>query len=236
MTETTVNANEGDRMTRTSLIRTTRSSGMVVLVAVLAACGGTAGSDGPQTATVSAGTEMVVRLDQELSTRSHRKGDEFTARLASTVRTDGAAAIPAGAVVHGRVTGVQQASSDGTKGVVKLQPTSVELRGASHELAARVLSADPEVRSETSTGEAAAKVGGSAAAGAILGRVIGGDGAGAAVGAAVGAAAGTGIVLATKDGHAVLPEGSDLRLELTEPLTVPLGGRDGESESSGEAT
>ena len=220
-------------MTRTSIIR---SSGAAALLAVAAACGGTAGSEGPQTATLPAGTEMVVELEQEVSTRSHQKGDEFTARLASSVRTDSAAAIPAGAVVHGRVTGVQQASSDGTKGVVKLQPTSVEMRGASHDLAARVLSADPEVRSETSTGEAAAKVGGSAAAGAILGRVIGGDGAGAAVGAAVGAAAGTGVVLATKDGHAVLPEGSDLRLELTEALTVPVASREAGSGETGEAT
>lgn len=230
------NANEGDGMNHRKVFRTT---GYAALLALLAACGGTGDqaseSDGPETVTVPAGTEMVVALDEELSTRSHQEGDEFTARVASDVTASGATAIPAGTVVRGEVTAVQQADEEGKKGVLSLDVSSVEVRGEHSEVNARVVSANPEVRSETSDGEAAAKVGGGAAAGAILGRVIGGDGTGAAVGAAVGAAAGTGVVLATKDGYAVLPRGSNVRLELTDALTVPYPSGDGASGATGEA-
>lgn len=203
-------------------------AGTLLVTAGLAACGGS-GATEMATTTVPSGTELVVTLDQEMSTRSHEDGDSFTARTAASTSVDGAAAIPAGAVVHGEVTGVQRTGSDGEKGVLNLAFHSVEVRGKNSPLAAEVLSAEPETRSTSSTGEDAAKVGGATAAGAVLGRVIGGDGTGAAVGAAVGAAAGTGIVLATSDGYAVLPEGSSLRLRLTEPLTVPAPADDGGS-------
>lgn len=210
-------------MTRTTGLWTTAAG---LLVAALAACGGSASdegekADGRRTVTVPAGTEVVVQLDEQLSTRSHKKGDSFTARVATAVTVRDRTVLPPGAVVHGTVTGVQQAG-DNRQGVLKIDFSSVEVRGQSADLTARVVETHPEQRSTSSTGEDAAKVGGAAAAGAILGRVIGGNGTGAAVGAAVGAAAGTGIVLATKNGYAVLPKGSNLRLALTEPLTVPV--------------
>lgn len=192
-----------------------------LLTVAVAACSG-GGASEMEMVTVPSGTELTVQLDQEMSTKSHSQGDEFTAHTAAAVNVGGAAAIPAGSVVRGVVTGVQRADSEGKKGVLKLDFRTVEVRGQSSDLSARVVAANPETRSTSSTAEDAAKVGGAAAAGAILGRVIGGDGTGAAVGAAVGAAAGTGIVLATKDGYAVLPEGSNLRLRTTEPTTVPV--------------
>lgn len=205
--------------------------GALVISLGLAACSGSS-ADEPETMTVPAGTELVVTLDQEMSTRSHEAGDSFSAHTAADVTVDGVTAIPAGARVRGDVTGAQQAGSDGTKGVLSLAVRSVEVRGEWREVAAEVTSASPETRSTSSTGEDAARVGGAAAAGAILGRVIGGDGTGAAVGAAAGAAAGTGIVLATKDRYAVLPKGSSLRIRTTEPVTVsvPSAGDAGSAE------
>lgn len=210
-----------------------RATGCVVLLAFLAACGGaggeSSGADGPETVSAPAGTEVVAQLNEELSTRTHVEGDTFAAEVASAVTDSGKTVIPAGAVVHGEVTAVQRADESGKKGVLSLDIASVEIGDERYPLQARVVSANPEVRSKTSTGEAAAKVGGGAAAGAILGRVIGGDATGTAVGAAVGAAAGTGVVLATNDGYAVLPEGSNVRLALTERLTVPAAGSAGEA-------
>lgn len=203
-------------MERTTM---TRVTGAVALVALAAACSGSNAQDAndePATATVPTGTTITAELNEELSTRSHGEGDAFAARVVSAGHT----AVPSGAVIHGVVTGAQKAG-DGKKGVLKLDFRTIEVRGEARDFRARVLEANPEKRSSSSTGEDAAKVGGAAAAGAVLGRVIGGDGTGAAVGAAIGAAAGTGVVLATKDGFAVLPRGSEIRLELTEPVTVP---------------
>lgn len=187
--------------------RTLRATGFVATLALLAACGGTSGeaseSDEPQTVTVPAGTEVVVQLNEELSTRSHAKGDAFTAQVSSAVSDSGRVAIPAGATVHGEVTGVQRADDQGRKGVLSLDVTYVEIRGERHPVSARVIGANPEARSETSTGEAAA----------------------------------TGVVLATKDGYAVLPQGSNVRLELSEALTVPVtGGQASADDTNGEGT
>lgn len=209
-------------------IETTRRAGAVLLTVAVAACSGSGASE-TETVTVPSGTELTAQLDQEMSTKSHSQGDPFSAHTAAAVAVDGATAIPAGSTVRGVVTGVQQADAEGKQGVVKLDIRSIEVRGQSSDLSARIVEANPERRSTSSTAEDAAKVGGAAAAGAILGRVIGGDGTGAAVGAAVGAAAGTGIVLATKNGYAVLPKGSSLRLRLTAPATVPAP-RDGGSQ------
>lgn len=219
---------------RTMKTRSLRAGvGALALAVGVAACGGTGASE-PPTVTVPSGTELVAHLNEELSTRTHQAGDAFSATLASAVSVGDTAAIPAGAVVHGTVTGAQQADDSGRKGVLKLDVDAIEMRGSRHPVTAEVVSAQPEMRSSSSTGEDAAKVGGAAAAGAVLGRIIGGDGTGAAVGAAVGAAAGTGIVLATEDGYAVLPQGSDLRLRLTEPVTVPVSG--GEADASESST
>lgn len=213
--------------------RSARAGLLAAAVAVGAmACGGT-GADEPPTVTVPVGTQMVAQLDEELGTRSHRAGQAFTATLASAVAVGDTTAFPAGSVVHGTVTEVQQADGDGRKGVLKLDVDAIEARGTRHGASAEVVSVQPEVRSSSTTGEDAARVGGAAAAGAVLGRIIGGDGAGAAVGAAVGAAAGTGIVLATGDEYAVLPKGSNLRLRLTEPVTVAVEGGAGSTTEGG---
>lgn len=173
--------------------------------------------------TLATGSQMTVQLDDTLSTRTTAQGDRFTARVPEAIMRDGRVLIPDGSTVHGRVTAVQEADeSDTGQGVIKLAFDSVTVRGTGYSLAARVLEANPETQSSSSTAEDAAKVGGAAAAGAILGRVIGGDRTGTAVGAAVGAAAGTAVVLVTKRGYAVLPAGSNLTLELTDPLTVEV--------------
>lgn len=204
--------------------QTTRFGTALLIAAVGWGCGGGTGAEEtgakestePATVEVPAGTEIVARLAETLSTRTHVKGDSFTATVDSA-----SGGLPAGAVIHGVVAGAQTAKEEGQKGVLALAFRRVDVRGRSPAISARVLETAPEVRSTSSTGEDAAKVGGAAAAGAVLGRVIGGDGTGAAVGAAVGAAAGTGVVLATKDGYAVLPKGSRIRLELTAPVTIP---------------
>ncbi|MDP2496360.1 MAG: hypothetical protein Q8W44_00070 [Candidatus Palauibacterales bacterium] len=108
--------------------------------------------------------------------------------------------------------------------------SQMTVRGTGYPMAARILEANRETQSSSSTAEEAAKVSGAAAAGAILGRVIGGDRTGTAVGAAVGAAAGTAVVLVTRKGYAVLPAGSSLVLELTEAVAVEVPARaDGET-------
>ena len=59
--------------------------------------------------------------------------------------------------------------------------------------------------------------------GAIIGALTGGKN-GALIGTAAGGGAGTAVVLSTRGKEVHLPEGAALRLRLTAPVTVRIGG------------
>jgi len=166
---------------------------------------------------IPAGTLIDVKLDQELSTVNNKPGDHVSGTVATSVAVEGKTAIPAGSRVHGSVTAVAES---GESKVLKLDFTEVEIADRSYPMEVSMVRAHPEVRSETSSGEAAAQIGAGAIGGAILGRILGGDGKSAAMGAIAGAATGTAIVLGTRDSYAVLPEGSVVQLRTEQPLYV----------------
>lgn len=173
---------------------------------------------------VPAGTELRLTLDDELATRSSQVGDPFEATVSDDVWIGGATAIPAGARLHGSVTAVQKAEGD-QPGILKLEVETISLMGEQWPIDAVVSDVTPETRSESSTAENVAKVGVTTAVGAILGRAVGGSTESTVVGAAVGAAAGTAIVLSTNGEYSVLPEGSEMRVRLASPLTIPTASR-----------
>lgn len=192
---------------------------LVLAVAVTAcAAAGTENGD----IELPAGTVLSTTLDQEIDIQDAREGDRVSATVSEPVYEEGQLAIPAGARITGSVTAVQRAgeTSETDVDVVKLDFTEIRYSGQDYPLEATVIEANPQLRSETSTGEAIAKIAGGTAAGAILGRIIGGDDEGTLVGAAVGAAAGTAIVLGTQQKKAVLPKGSKLRLRTAEKMEV----------------
>lgn len=169
--------------------------------------------------TVAAGTELRLELLTELGTDRNKPGDRFDAVVDQPIVRDGDTAVPAGAAVRGHVTAVQKRSDD-MPAVIKLDFDEIEIFGTSQRLDGTLVQADIDQASSTSTGEAAAKVGVTTAAGAILGRVIGGNSTGTLVGAAVGAAAGTAIVLSAGDDVAKLREGTMMTVRLDEPLRI----------------
>ena len=196
----------------------------MALLAGLAACssGGSQAEGGSETRSVTlpAGTELEIQLGDELSTETSKRGDTFTGTVTAPVTSGNLVAIPAGSTVRGEVTAVQQAGDSVEADVLKLAFKDIQVRDRTYPLDAKLVEAHPEKKSDTSTGEAAAKVGAGAAAGAILGRIIGGDAKGTLIGAAVGAATGTAIVLGTRDTHAVLPRDSMMRIRLEGGLRI----------------
>lgn len=175
---------------------------------------------GPALRSVAAAATFEVTLNQELSTRHNRVGDLFSATLVDPL-TDGRwVLVPAGALVVGEVTAVEESGGHGQTAIINLDIHEVSFDGETYPLEASILEANPETRSRSSTGAKAAKIGGAAVVGAILGRVIGGDALGTIIGTAVGGAAGTAIVLGTDDVDAVLPRGSRMLLRLDAPLEM----------------
>ena len=166
-------------------------------------------------AEVAAGTSLVLRLDQPVSTRSTGVGSAISGSTIEPVVYDGEVLIPAGSPVRGVVTAISKDPP-----LLSASFTEIEVGGEPHALDASLSGARMNVRSEMK--DEAAKIGGGAAAGAVLGGVIGGNVKGAAIGAAAGAAAGTGVALATKESWAFLPAGSQVAVRLDGSLRLQL--------------
>lgn len=208
--------------TTTSIARARRlGAGLlsVALAGMLSACASGAGmqvESGPEggiASHVPEGTALKAELEDRLSVQDSEEGDEFHATVDEAVVRGGTEVVPAGALIHGRVTAVHRSTGDDDPNILKLHFYRLDIRGESYPLEADLVETNPE----SSTGEDLAKIGAGAAAGAIVGAVLG-DERGALIGAAVGAAAGTAVALGTRDRSAVLPRGSRIELRTTERI------------------
>jgi len=162
---------------------------------------------------LEAGTDIQVRLEQPLSSRTARMEDRFETTVVRSIRADGRTVIPTGSRVRGIVQAAEPAERPAKAGRLDLTFDTLTLPGGSRmDIRTRVISIQEDLdRSET-----AKKAGLGALLGAVLGRVVGGT-KGALIGLVVG---GTGGIVATKGEEVELPEGSVLTLRLERPLTV----------------
>ena len=154
------------------------------------------------------GTEIQIRLEQAVSSKTARTEDRVSASVAQTVRADGQVAIPSGVEVRGIVQRVEPAER-GRGARVELSFDSLMLDGRPVNISSRVVSID-EGRIDKS------KAGLGALLGGVVGAVIDGK-TGAVIGAIVG---GTGAVVATKGDDVELPAGTLLTLRLDRPVSV----------------
>jgi hypothetical protein len=155
------------------------------------------------------GTEIQIRLDESLSSRTARTEDRVAASVATSVREDGRLAIPAGTEVRGIVKEVARAERPSKGGRLELSFDSLVMDGQRVPMRSRV------VRMEES-GFDKSKAGLGALIGGVVGAVVDGK-KGALIGALVG---GTGAFVASSGDDVELPAGTALTLRLERPLTV----------------
>jgi hypothetical protein len=154
-----------------------------------------------------AGTDMSVRLEQALSSRTARVEDRFEATVARPIYVDGRIVVPDGSRIQGTVTEVQRAERPARGGRLNLAFNRLLLDdGTTVDLNARLV----EVKENLGSGGTAKKGAIGAAIGGVLGSVLGGT-KGAIVGAVLGGAGGA--VSSTGD-DVELPEGTVFELEL----------------------
>ncbi|HUS19554.1 MAG TPA: BON domain-containing protein [Terriglobales bacterium] len=209
----TAPANVGttQRATTTSAPRVNRSSSTTNNPAP-------AGASTPVTqakVTVPSGTELNVRVNDEISSEKVSVGDSFTGTLDSPIYVGESIAIPAHADVQGRVVDVKSAGKFAGRSEMVLKLTNVSYNGRSYNLNTNQWQKYGASRGKNT----AAKVGGGAAIGAVIGAIAGG-GKGAAIGAGVGAGAGTGAQAITKSEQIVLRPETMLTFTLESPLSV----------------
>ncbi|MDX2154593.1 MAG: hypothetical protein SFV54_27875 [Bryobacteraceae bacterium] len=170
----------------------------------------------PNFVTIEAGTLVVVRLSESLSSDSHKSGDKFNGVLDKPLVVDGFVVAERGGRVEGRV--VQANPAGRVKGTSFLRIELTRLQTADGQwvdLNTEVF----EREGEKSVKQDAAKVGAAAGIAAAIGAIAGG-GKGAAIGAVIGGAAGTGGVLATRGKPATLPVETRVSFKIKNPVSI----------------
>jgi len=164
--------------------------------------------------TVPEGTEIQVRLEQPLSSKTAQIEDRAEASVALPVSLDGRVVLPAGTRVRGVVSDVQRAERLVKGGRLDLRFDSIYPDDRTRrDLRASVVSVKEKI---DLGGDNAKRAGIGAVLGGVIGQVIGGT-----KGAIIGAVLGGGGALAAKLGEDVdLPAGTILTLRLERALDI----------------
>jgi hypothetical protein len=150
-----------------------------------------AGFTGTKTLTIPAGTNLAVRVTDEINTKTAKANDSFHGTLISGIRENGYEAMPAGTPVLGRVIEAKSAGHFTGTALLSVELIGIKIGTPAGPQNIRVATQELSSKAAGRGANTAGKAGGGAALGAIIGAVAGG-GRGAAIGAASGGALGAG--------------------------------------------
>jgi len=169
----------------------------------------------PPPLVIPAGTSIVVRMGNSITSKTANPGDTFTGSLAHAVVVGGVVAIPARARVSGTVIDAKSPGKFKGEGVLSIALTAVNVGGA--PVAIQTSTYTKIVKGK---GKRTAKMaGGGAGAGLLIGGLAGG-GKGALIGGLVGAGAGTAGAAATGNKEVEIPAESAVTFRLGHSITV----------------
>jgi hypothetical protein len=180
---------------------------------------------------VPAGTEIQAKLEQALSSKTARQGDQFTALILQPVNgANGRVAIPAGTRIRGEVSGVEQGkvlASVRGKARLNLKFNDIAMPNNNYiPVEATLVSVgktgassneEGQVQDKTQGKEVAKDVGIGAGLGTVAGLIFGS----ALKGLAIGAVAGGGYVLATQGRDVNIPQDANIVLRTDRAISLP---------------
>jgi len=161
---------------------------------------------------IPAGTEIDVRLSNNLNSGTALVEDRFEGTTLVDVNVNGRTAIPAGSVMRGVVTAVEPATRTNRTARMTVSFDQVTVNGRAYPMRGTVTQA---IEGEGIKGETA-RIGTGAGVGAIIGGILGGF-KGALAGILIGAG---GTIAATEGKEVELPQGSVLRVRIDSPFQV----------------
>jgi hypothetical protein len=161
---------------------------------------------------VPVGTELDVRLQTALSSNTAEVEDRFEATTMVDLSEGERVLIPAGSVLRGIVSSVNEAGRIERQGKMTLAFDRITVQGRDYPIRGTVTQA---LESEGIRGEVG-RIGAGAGVGAIIGGILGGV-KGAITGILIGAG---GTIAATEGTDVELPAGTVLRVRLDTPLDL----------------
>jgi len=172
----------------------------------------------PAAVDLPAGTEVRVRLDDDLGSKISNPGDSFTATVADDVMVNGQTVIAKGARADGTVVDAKPLGRFKGGALLQVRLDRVHTQWGSYPVDSSSIS-----RAEKGKGKRTALfAGGGGAFGALIGGLAGG-GKGAAIGALAGAGAGTAGNAFTGNKQIVLPAETLLTFRLEKSVHIVEG-------------
>ena len=162
--------------------------------------------------TVDVGTELDVRLQTPLGSKTSKVEDRFEATTLVDLTKDEEMLIPAGSLVRGFVSAVDDAGRLDRKGRLSLTFDEIRINGRRYPFRANVTKAIESEGIESEVG----KIGAGAGLGGLIGGILGGA-KGAITGILIGAG---GVVAATEGEDVALPVGTVLRIRVDSPVDL----------------
>lgn len=170
----------------------------------------------PALLTIPAGTVLIMRLNEPLSSDHNQIGDRFTGTLEQPLVVNGWVVARRGQMVMGQVKSAKKAGRVKGTSELGVELTDLTLVDGGQ---APILTELWKASGGTSHGADAATIAGGTGVGALIGAAA--DwGRGAAIGAGAGAVAGIGAVLLTRGRPTILEPESQLTFRLVDPVKV----------------
>src|SRR5271165_3039705 len=169
----------------------------------------------PAVIELPAGTEIPVRLDQDLSSNESRPGESFSATVTDDVTVNGTVVIPRDSRADGTVTDAKALGKFKGGALLAVKLDRVHTNWGTYPVDTASLSKAENGKGKRTTGIIA----GGAGLGALIGGLAGG-GKGAAIGALAGGGAGTAGAAFTGNKPIVLPAETQLTFKLQNSVQI----------------
>lgn len=173
----------------------------------------------PVEVSIPAGTSLAIRIDQSISVKGSRPGDEFTGEVVHPIMaSDGSVLVPRLTRVRGRVDAAHRRGRFKGASLLELRLVAMNLNGAEYPIETRDFAESKRGKGRRT----AALIGGGSGLGMLIGGVASG-GAGLLWGGLAGAGAGTAAAGFTGNRDLRIPAESVIRFRLAQDVVIRQG-------------